>query len=88
MVISHLLAEATLAATDTGPHGHLPGTDAGVAAEGGVGELVLTHFVSTEPAWVEARRDVAAAAFTGPIRIAEPGQRVDVTPAPAPVAGS
>ncbi|WP_181781195.1 MBL fold metallo-hydrolase [Pseudonocardia pini] len=84
-----LLAEATLATTDTGPHGHLSGADAGVAAaEGGVGELVLTHFVSTDPAWVTARRDDAAAAFTGPIRIAEPGLRMDVRTAPAPVTRS
>ena len=84
-----LLAEATLAVTDTGPHGHLSGGDAGVAAaEAGVGELVLTHFVSTDPTWVRARRDDAAAAYPGPIRIAEPGLRVDTRPAPAPVSGS
>jgi ribonuclease BN (tRNA processing enzyme) len=84
-----LLAEATLATTDTGPHGHLSGGDAGIAAaEGGVGELVLTHFVSTDPVWLTARRDDAAAAFAGPIRIAEPGLRVDVRPAPAPVTRS
>lgn len=81
-----LLAEATLAVTDTGPHGHLSGADAGrAAAEGGVGELMLTHFVSSDPAWTTARRDDAALAFTGPIRIAEPGLRVDTRPAAAPV---
>lgn len=81
-----LLAEATLAVTDTGPHGHLSGTDAGrAAAEGGVGELVLTHFVSSDPAWTAARRADAAAAFAGPIRTAEPGLRVDTRPAAAPV---
>jgi ribonuclease BN (tRNA processing enzyme) len=81
-----LLAEATLATTDTGPHGHLSGADAGAAAaESGVGELVLTHFVSTDPAWLHARRDDAAVAYPGPIRIAEPGLSVDVAPAPAPV---
>ncbi|MCE0764866.1 MBL fold metallo-hydrolase [Pseudonocardia kujensis] len=80
-----LLAEATLAATDTGPHGHLSGADAGAAAaEGGVGELVLTHFISSDPSWLQARRDDAAAAYPGPIRIAEPGLRVDTRPAPAP----
>ena len=81
-----LLAEATLAETDTGPHGHLSGADAGrAAAEAGVGELVLTHFISSDPAWLAARRDDAATAFPGPIRIAEPGLRVDTCPAPAPV---
>ncbi|MFR9800874.1 MBL fold metallo-hydrolase [Pseudonocardia sp. RS010] len=80
-----LLAEATLAVTDTGPHGHLSGADAGAAAaEGGVGELVLTHFVSSDPAWLQARRDDAAAAYPGPIRTAEPGLRVDTRPAAAP----
>lgn len=80
-----LLAEATLAVTDTGPHGHLSGADAGrAAADGGVGELVLTHFVSSDPAWLAERRDDAAAAFAGPIRIAEPGLRVDTRPAAAP----
>lgn len=82
-----LLAEATLATTDTGPHGHLSGADAGAAAaECGVGELVLTHFPTTDPAWLQARRDDAAAAYPGPIRIAEPGLRVDVAPAPVPQA--
>jgi len=84
-----LLAEATLAVTDTGPHGHLSGHDAGVAAaEAEVGELVLTHFVSTDPGWLAARRDDAATAYAGPIRIAEPGLRVDTHPAPAPVSGA
>lgn len=81
-----LLAEATLAAADTGPHGHLSGTDAGrAAAEGGVGELVLTHFVSSDPAWTTARREDAAAEFGGSVRTAEPGLRVDTRPAAAPV---
>ncbi|ODU07551.1 MAG: MBL fold metallo-hydrolase [Pseudonocardia sp. SCN 72-86] len=83
------LAEATLATTDTGPHGHLSAGDAGVAAaDAGVGELVLTHFVSTDPGWLRDRRADAAAAYAGPIRIAEPGLCITSRPAPAPVSGA
>lgn len=74
-----LLAEATLEATDTGPHGHLSAADAGsVAAAHGVGELVLTHFVSADPAHLAAQRAAAAAVFDGPVRIAQPGMRFAV----------
>jgi ribonuclease BN (tRNA processing enzyme) len=76
-----LLAEASLEHTDRGPHGHLSGADAGrVAAEAGVGRLVLTHFASTEPAWTEARRADAARHFAGPIHIAAPGRRFPARP--------
>jgi ribonuclease BN (tRNA processing enzyme) len=75
-----LLAEATLDATDDGPHGHLSAADAGaVAAEYGVGELVLTHFATADPAVLGARRATAAAAFPGPVRLAAPGLRFPVT---------
>jgi ribonuclease BN (tRNA processing enzyme) len=71
-----LLAEASLERTDTGPHGHLSGADAGrVAAGAGAGRLVLTHFASTDPMWTDARRADAARHFTGPIHIAAPGRR-------------
>jgi ribonuclease BN (tRNA processing enzyme) len=71
-----LLAEASLEHTDPGPHGHLSGADAGrVAAGAGAGQLVLTHFVSTDPRWTEARRADAARHFAGPIHVAAPGRR-------------
>ncbi|MDN5914548.1 MAG: MBL fold metallo-hydrolase [Pseudonocardia sp.] len=74
-----LLAEATLDATDHGPHGHLSATDAGrIAAENGVGELVLTHFATGDPAVLHRRRAAAAAVFTGPVHIARPGLRLPV----------
>ncbi|WP_433559438.1 MBL fold metallo-hydrolase [Pseudonocardia xinjiangensis] len=82
-----LLAEATLDHTDTGPHGHLSGADAGtVAATHGVGELVLTHFTTADAAVLAARRAAAAAVFVGPVRLAAPGRRFPVSPAlpPAP----
>jgi ribonuclease BN (tRNA processing enzyme) len=82
-----LLAEATLDATDNGPHGHLSAADAGaVAAEHGVGELVLTHFTTAEPAVLAARREAAAAVFAGPVRSAQPGLRIPVVRAQPPAA--
>lgn len=69
-----LLAEASLAEPDPGPHGHLCGNEAGVvAAKAGVAQLVLTHFPSAEPAVLEATRAAAAEAFDGPIHLATPG---------------
>ncbi len=74
-----LLAEATLDATDHGPHGHLSAADAGgVAAENGVGELVLTHFATGDPAVLERRRAAASAVFGGRVHIARPGLRLPV----------
>jgi ribonuclease BN (tRNA processing enzyme) len=74
-----LLAEATLDATDTGAHGHLSAADAGtVAARHGVGELVLTHFISADPAHLASRRTAAAAVFDGPVSVAQPGMRIPV----------
>jgi ribonuclease BN (tRNA processing enzyme) len=76
-----LLAEATLAQSDPGPHGHLSGAEAGqAAATAGVGRLVLTHFVSLDPMWTDARRRDAAVHFSGPIGIAAPGRRFNVRP--------
>jgi ribonuclease BN (tRNA processing enzyme) len=67
------LAEATLAVTDTGPHGHLSASDAATAAAGaGVRQLVLTHFQSADPQWLEARRAEASAVFDGPVHMAAP----------------
>jgi ribonuclease BN (tRNA processing enzyme) len=72
-----LLAEATLDATDPGPHGHLCAADAGrVAARNGVGQLLLTHFPTADPDRLEDRRRAAAAVFDGPVGIARPGARV------------
>ena len=71
-----LLAEATLQASDTGAHGHLSAAEAGsVAAGNGVGELVLTHVVSADPAHLDAQRAAASAVFDGPVRTAQPGMR-------------
>jgi ribonuclease BN (tRNA processing enzyme) len=79
-----LLAEATLDATDIGPHGHLSGADAGaVAKENGVRELVLTHFTTADPAVLDGRRAAATALFDGPVHLAAPGRRFAV-PAAAP----
>jgi ribonuclease BN (tRNA processing enzyme) len=69
-----LLAEATLTATDHGPHGHLSAADAARAArDAGARALLLTHFPSAEPGWLFARRDEAAREFTGDIHLARPG---------------
>jgi ribonuclease BN (tRNA processing enzyme) len=79
-----LLAEATLSIRDDGPHGHLCGGDGGeVAAAANVGQLVLTHFISTSPSWLAALRSDAADAFSGPIAVAAPGDRFAV-PATVP----
>lgn len=65
-----LLAEATLAATDHGPHGHLSATDAARAARAAaVKTLVLTHFPSADPDWLLARRDEAAREFAGAVHL-------------------
>jgi ribonuclease BN (tRNA processing enzyme) len=69
-----LLAEATLATTDDGPHGHLSAADAAEAAEAAaVKTLVLTHFPSADRSWLFARLDEAAQAFSGAIHLAHPG---------------
>ncbi|MCK9904030.1 MBL fold metallo-hydrolase [Parafrankia colletiae] len=71
-----LLAESTLELTDTTDHGHLSATDAGtVASAAGVGQLVLTHFVTAEPAWLQARKADAERAFDGPVHLATPAGR-------------
>jgi ribonuclease BN (tRNA processing enzyme) len=68
-----LLAEATLAQTDQGPHGHLSAADAARAArDAGAKALVLTHFPSADPGWLLARRDEAAREFAGVIHLARP----------------
>lgn len=84
-----LLAESTLTAPETGTHGHLCAADAGaVAAAAGVGELVLTHFITADPAALDAHRAAAAAVFDGPIAIATPMRRFAVrTAGVVPAAG-
>ncbi|OLT14352.1 MBL fold metallo-hydrolase [Pseudonocardia sp. CNS-139] len=73
------LAECTLDHTDDGAHGHLCAADAAaVAAANGVGELVLTHFTTADPAGLAAHRAAAEALFTGPVRTATPGARFPV----------
>jgi ribonuclease BN (tRNA processing enzyme) len=75
------LCESTLELTDDTVHGHLSAAQAGeVAAEAGVGELVLTHFVTADPEWLEARRADAQRAFDGPVHLASPGRRFEVRP--------
>ena len=75
-----LLAEATVDATDTGPHGHLSGADAGaVAREHGAGELVLTHFTTADPDVLDRRRAAAQEMFDGPVHVAAPGRRFAVS---------
>jgi ribonuclease BN (tRNA processing enzyme) len=71
-----LLAEATLASTDTSDWGHLCATDAArVAAAAGVGQLVLTHLGSADPQWAHARKADAGRVFAGPVHLARPGAR-------------
>ncbi|SHN43066.1 MBL fold metallo-hydrolase [Cryptosporangium aurantiacum] len=74
-----LVAEATLAEPDPGPHGHLCGREAGrVAAEAAVGALLLTHLPTRDKAWLDANRAAAAGEFDGPIRIARPAERIEI----------
>lgn len=69
-----LLCEATLRHADSGPHGHLSAREAGIlATEANVDTLILTHFSSTEPSWLDALRADACAEFHGPVHIAKPG---------------
>jgi ribonuclease BN (tRNA processing enzyme) len=76
-----LLAEATLTATDHGPHGHLSAADAGRAARAaGAKALVLTHFPSADPDWLLARRAEAAREFAGVIHLARPGATFTIDP--------
>lgn len=77
--VDMLLAESTLTVPDIGSHGHLCAADAGAAAAAaGVGELVLTHFGTADPAALDARRAAAAAVYDGPIGIAAPLRRFPV----------
>lgn len=73
-----LLAEAAFRDGDDNPPGiHLTGGEAGrLAAEAGVGRLVVTHV----PPWYSRNEAVSAAStqFTGPISAAAPGQRYEV----------
>lgn len=69
-----LLAEATLASTDTSDWGHLCATDAAqVAATAEVRQLVLTHLGSADPQWAHARKAEAERVFAGPVHLAQPG---------------
>lgn len=75
-----LLAEATLASTDTGDWGHLCATDAAqVAAAGGVGQLVLTHLGSADPPWAHAAKAEAERVFAGPVHLARPGAHYPIS---------
>jgi len=74
-----LLAESTLELPDPSDHGHLCALEAGDAAmNAGVGQLVLTHFVTDDPGWLGARRAEAAGRFGGPVHLANPGRRFAV----------
>jgi ribonuclease BN (tRNA processing enzyme) len=86
------LCEATLELTDDTVHGHLTAAQAGeAAAAAGAGELVLTHFITADPEWLEARRADAQRFFDGPVHLASPGRRFEVRPGngahPAALAG-
>jgi ribonuclease BN (tRNA processing enzyme) len=75
------LCEATLELPDDTVHGHLSAAQAGeVAAAAGVGELVLTHFITANPEWLAARRADAQRAFDGPVHLASPGRQFEVRP--------
>jgi ribonuclease BN (tRNA processing enzyme) len=75
------LAEATLAETDRGSRGHLSAADAARAGEAsGARRLVLTHFTSTAPEWLRARRADAERIFAGPVDVGAPGSRLDALP--------
>lgn len=74
-----LVAEASLAETDTGPQGHLSGTDAGLAAGAAAAEsLLLTHWTSEDPRWRAARRADARAVYDGPVHVAHAGWTADL----------
>jgi ribonuclease BN (tRNA processing enzyme) len=73
------LCEATLELTDETVHGHLSAAQAGeAAAAAGAGELVLTHFITSDAEWLEARRADAQRYFDGPVHLASPGRRFEV----------
>lgn len=75
-----LLCEATLRTADAGPHGHLSAREAGrLAARAGAGQLVLTHFLHTDPDWVQALIADAASEYDGPIRAARSGAQWTTT---------
>jgi ribonuclease BN (tRNA processing enzyme) len=77
--VNVLLAEATRATVDNGAHGHLSAAEAGsVAAEAGVGTLVLTHLVTAAPSWLAAQREAAQSVYGGRVLLAEPGAVFDV----------
>jgi ribonuclease BN (tRNA processing enzyme) len=69
-----LLAEASLDYTDHGAHGHLSAADAATAAAAaGAGELVLTHFPTSDGTVLEARVAEASRLFPGRVSAAFPG---------------
>jgi ribonuclease BN (tRNA processing enzyme) len=74
-----LVAEASLAETDTGPQGHLSGADAGRAATAAAAaSLLLTHWTSEDPLWRAARRADARAVYGGPVHGAHAGWTSEV----------
>jgi len=79
-----LLAEATLAETDDGPHGHLSAADAArVAQSAAARTLVLTHFRSADQDWLTTRQEEAAQIFDGPVHLARPGRRFETERPPS-----
>lgn len=74
-----LLCEATLELPDDTAGGHLSAIRAGrVAKAAGVRELVLTHFITADPTWLEKRRTEACQEFPGPVHLAAPGREFRV----------
>ncbi|WP_261556265.1 MBL fold metallo-hydrolase [Frankia tisae] len=73
------LSEATLEEPDVTTHGHLCAAEAGdVAAAAGVKELVLTHFITADDAWLAARKADAERSFRGPVHLAAPARTFDI----------
>jgi ribonuclease BN (tRNA processing enzyme) len=75
------LTEATLEEPDVTAHGHLCAAEAGkAAAAANVAALVLTHFITSDETWLEARKADAERAFEGPVHLAAPGRSFDIRP--------
>jgi ribonuclease BN (tRNA processing enzyme) len=70
-----LLCESTLELPEDSSDGHMSAARAGrVAHDAQVRDLVLTHFVTADTDWLEARRAEACESFAGPVHLAAPGR--------------
>jgi ribonuclease BN (tRNA processing enzyme) len=67
------VCEATLPQPDTSGHGHLCATEAGqAAASADPKQLLLTHFFSDSPEWIDQQRQAALKEFPR-VDVAKPG---------------